>query len=244
MNTWRKKPVTQIITDAGPLMDLASADRLELLQSFGRPVLVVDVVREECVRKLGAPGEQRLSHWFDVGGGNQFQIVQTPFLAAYREALKKVETGEDPDATKGMGDATIAWLLANLTRLRTPNDIALVLTQDAPFGDGPVPRQNRAHVLSTREWLKTLERIGVIEKASDVIAEMEAGGRRIARYMADRPALIDKVTRSDWKEGSVKFAADADREQEALRNAQYETVCPKCNATPCICSSGTDGPGF
>ena len=109
-------------------------------------------------------------------------------------------------ATKGMGDATIAWLLANLGRLRTPADIALLLTQDASFGDGPVPRKSNAHVLSTREWLKTLERLGVIDDARAILAEIEAGGRHVARYMADRPARLDTGTRSDWVEGVERAA--------------------------------------
>lgn len=237
MNTWRKKPVTQIVADAGPLIDLACADRLDLLQSFGRPVLIVDVVREECLRKFDAPGERRLSHWFDVGGGNQFQIVNTPLLVSYKEELKKVESGEDPEAVLGMGDATIAWTLANLGRLRTPHDVALLLTQDGPFGDGPIPRQNRAHVLSTREWLKTLERIGVIDDASKIIAEIESGGRRVARYIADRPAQIDSGTRSEWKDGTIKTAQDAD----------YENTCPHCKSVPCTCGQSggaSGGPSF
>lgn len=205
MNTWKKKPVTLVIADAGPLISLACADRMELLQCFGRPVLVSDVVRAECTRKLGAPGEERLAHWFEVGGGNQFQLLTTPFAGIYQDALQKEFSGENPNATRGLGDASIAWLLKNLDAVRPRNvadDIALVLTQDAPFGDGPVIGQSQAHVLSTREWLKTLERLGVIPSAREVIAEMEAGGRKVARYMADRPAQLDSGTRSDWRDNA------------------------------------------
>ena len=73
MNTWRKKPVTIIVADSGPLISLACADELELLQAFGRPVVVADVVRAECTRNLGVPGEGRLAHWFGGKGANQFK---------------------------------------------------------------------------------------------------------------------------------------------------------------------------
>lgn len=219
--------MTQIITDSGPLIDLAVADRLDLLQSFGRPVLIVDVVREESTRKLGAPGEQRLSEWFNLGGGNQFQIIPTPFFGVYRDALKKVESGEDLEATKGMGDATIAWLLANLKRLRAPDDIALLLTQDGPFGDGPVVSMHATHVLSTREWLKTLERLGVIESARQIIGDIESGGRKVSRYMADRPARFGAGTKSDWKDGVSDWISN-------------EGICPACRSKPCRCQTSDD----
>ena len=84
MNTWRKKPVTIIVADSGPLISLACADELELLQAFGRPVVVADVVRAECTRNLGVPGEGKLAHWFGGKGANQFKELHTPFLRVFR----------------------------------------------------------------------------------------------------------------------------------------------------------------
>ena len=69
----------------------------------------------------------------------------------------------------------------------------MLLTQDAAFGDGPVPQRNRTHVLSTREWLKTLVCIGVVPRARDIIAEIEADGRRVGRYMTDKPARLTLI---------------------------------------------------
>jgi predicted nucleic acid-binding protein len=39
-----KVPITFVIADTGPLITLAIADRLDLLQSFGTPVFVTDAV--------------------------------------------------------------------------------------------------------------------------------------------------------------------------------------------------------
>jgi len=217
MNTWKKRPVTLIVADSGPLISLACADELQLLQSFGRPVVVADVVRKECTRKLGAPGEERLANWFETAGGNQFRELRTPFLPVFIDAMAQEASGENPDATVGLGDAAIAWVLKNLPRLRTvggqplalaPDEIALVLTEDGPYGDGPVLMQRRAHVLSTRQWLKTLERLDVIPSSQAIIDEIQAGGRRVARYMADRPAEVGGGTRSDWKDGTEAAVAD------------------------------------
>lgn len=48
-------PVDLIVPDAGPLMTLAYAGRLDLPQSFGRPVKVLDVTRAECLKKAYTP---------------------------------------------------------------------------------------------------------------------------------------------------------------------------------------------
>jgi hypothetical protein len=217
MNTWKKKSVTLIVADSGPLISLACADELRLLQSFGRPVVVADVVRKECTRKLGAPGEERLADWFATAGGNQFRELRTPFLPVFTEAMAQEESGENPDATIGLGDAAISWILKNLQRLRTvdgqslsvgADEVALVLTEDGPYGDGPVLMQRHAHILSTRQWLKTLERLGVIPSSQAVIDGIQAGGRHVARYMADRPAKVSNGSRSDWKDGTEAVIAE------------------------------------
>ena len=216
MNTWKKKPVTLIVADAGPVISLACADELKLLQSFGRPVLVADVVRQECTRKLGAPGEERLTHWFETAGGNQFKELRTPFLPVFIDAMAQETSGENPDATVGLDDAAISWILKNLARLKSVDgqslpvgrdEIALVPTEDGPFGDGPVLMQRRAHVLSTRQWLKTLERLELIPSSEAIIDGIQAGVRRVARYMADRPAEVGGGTRSDWRDGTEAVAA-------------------------------------
>jgi hypothetical protein len=224
MSAWKNKPVALIVADSGPLISLACADELGLLQSFGRPVVVADVVRVECTRKIGAPGESRLTHWFETGGGNQFKELRTPFLPIFEKALAEVNSGENPDATVGLGDAAISWILKNLTRLRDVNgqsisvgaeEIALVLTEDGPYGDGPVLMQRRAHVLSTRQWLKTLERLELIPSSQAVIDEIQAGGRKPARYMADRPAVVTDGTRSDWKDGTETVIANWRKDDDA-----------------------------
>jgi hypothetical protein len=208
LTTWRKKPVRLIIADAGPLISLACADELHLLQAFGQPVAISDVARQECTRKVGAPGEERLSRWFAEGGGNQFKEIDTPMLPAFRDAMKRVADGSDLFAAIGLGDATISWMLKNLTRLKTSDgqfvgiesdDVALILTEDAEFGDGPALMNRRAHVLSTRQFLLMLERLGAIPSYMHIIAEIEAGGRAPPRYMVDRPAIAGAGMRSDWK---------------------------------------------
>lgn len=53
-----------VVTDTGPLISLAVIDRLDLLDSFDRPVLVADVVMYECTKMQDKPGAGRLRDWF------------------------------------------------------------------------------------------------------------------------------------------------------------------------------------
>ena len=198
----KRKAITLIIPDAGPLITLAIADRLELLQSFSRPVIIMDVVKEECLQKSDAPEYPRLKAWFEKTGHNQMRIMSTPFIAVFKEAAEKSAKGEDAYATQGLGDATIAWFVANISRFHSPDDIGLVLTEDASLGDVALRRD--VHVLSTRAWLQGLENAGVIPSAADVIAAVQANGRSISRYAADRPAVITPGTKSDWIDQTKK----------------------------------------
>jgi hypothetical protein len=75
-----KRPgINLVIADAGPLISLASAKRLDLLTCFDRPVKILDVVKEECLVKPGAPGETELRQWFSTNS-NDAEIVPSPIL--------------------------------------------------------------------------------------------------------------------------------------------------------------------
>jgi hypothetical protein len=62
--------------------------------------------------------------------------------------------------------------------------------------------QRHAHVLTTRQWLKTLERLNLIPSYQTIIDEIQAGGRSPSGHMADRPAEVTNGVRSDWKDGA------------------------------------------
>jgi hypothetical protein len=191
-----------VIADTGPLISLATAHRLDLLHCFGRPVKVLDVVKEECLRKEGAPGQAELKLWFE-SNAPAFELVNSPLLQTYRQALAREASGEDPHATEGLGDAAISWLVAKAPRLYGRDTISLVLTEDAPFGDTRLGRN--VHVLATRPFLATLENLGMIESARAIIADIAAAGRNVSRYGADRPAEVGpRRRRSQWDDSVEK----------------------------------------
>lgn len=71
------RPIDLVLPDAGPLISLAHAGRLDLLELFERPLVVLDVVRSEALRKPDAPDYDRLSAWFEHSG-NRMTVVETP----------------------------------------------------------------------------------------------------------------------------------------------------------------------
>jgi hypothetical protein len=48
-------PVDLIIPDSGPLISLAHANRLDLIEVFDRPIVIADIVKLECLKKPTAP---------------------------------------------------------------------------------------------------------------------------------------------------------------------------------------------
>lgn len=199
----KRPPINVVIADAGPLISLASAKRLDLLECFDRPIKILDVVKEECLRKKGAPGQAELEVWFQTNAP-LFEIVSSPLLVSYRQAVEAETKGIDPHACEGLGDASIAWLVAKIPRLYSPNVTSLVLTEDAGFGN-TVLRRN-VHVLSTRSFLATLENLDFIDSAAQILAAIATAGRTVARYQADRPALVGPkaAQKTQWTEAAKK----------------------------------------
>ncbi len=81
MTSRRAVPVEVVVADAGPLVSLAACDRLALLEVFGRPVRVPDVVRAECLRFPDRVGAETLARWFASPGAG-VRVMPTPLLRA------------------------------------------------------------------------------------------------------------------------------------------------------------------
>lgn len=188
------RPVDIIIPDAGPIISLAHADRLDLIDVFTRPVKILDVVKLECLRKPDSPDHGRLQEWFQRTG-NRIEIIGTPLIQIYREALEQEHAGRNAKATRGLGDATLAWALQNIESFADRDAIPLVLVEDRTLG-ASLARLNKAHILSTRSWLAALEESGHIVSAKEVISEINQHGRMLSNLAMDRPASHDDAETS------------------------------------------------
>jgi hypothetical protein len=187
-------PVDLIIPDSGPLISLAHANRLDLIEVFDRPIIIADIVKLECLKKPTTPDFPVLERWF-ARIGNRARVVETPMRDAYEAALLRERAGE-PRATSGFGDATLSYMLRRLDIYTAPGSIPLVLIEDERASK-LLARHEQAHILSTRTWLISLERAGVIPSARDVINEIAHGGRSLSGLQADRPGVRNEV-KSAW----------------------------------------------
>lgn len=189
------RTVDLIIPDSGPLISLAHARRLDLVLVFDRPVVIADIVQLECLKKPGSPDHDVLAGWF-ARMGNRIRIEDTGMRGVYEAALERERSGEEPRATSGYGDAALAYMLRRIDMIAGAETIPLVLLEDSRAAKS-LQRFGRAHVLSTRTWLNSLERAGVIPSADRIIGEMKSAGRDLSAVQVDRPAQDDEL-RSDW----------------------------------------------
>jgi hypothetical protein len=114
VNPPHRVPVSLVVVDSGPLISLAAANRLDLLNAFQRPVRVVDVAREECLRDLRAIGQPELYAWFASFDGIIYRVEPTPIMSLWQDAAEREANGDTTRPTKGLGDAAAAWLLARI----------------------------------------------------------------------------------------------------------------------------------
>lgn len=180
------------------------AGELGLLKRFRRPVRILDVVKEECIRFRDKPGANELAALLTANDDTHYRTVTTPgHLERYRRAVAKEDAGDTERPSQGIGDEAITWYLGNVSRIEHGHDVVLVLLEDAPFGDGGLLLQNpEVAVLSTRAFLRTLQNFGLLHSANDVLKRVEvnsAGERSVSRYMADRPGRLARGVRSEWK---------------------------------------------
>jgi hypothetical protein len=163
-------------------------------------VTLPDVIKAECLRYPGKVGVATLEAWF-AGADCPVQVMDTPLLAAWKQAVLQEDADPRSHVSVGIGDAAAAWVLRQMHEIGGPKGPFLILTEDGPFGDGVLRNVFReVHVLSTRAFLQTLENFGRIASAQALIAEVADAGRRLSNYMADRPGRPTPGTRTTWAE--------------------------------------------
>lgn len=201
-------PVDLIIPDAGPLISLAHAGRLDLVEVFNQPIAVIDIVKLECLKKPESPDHLALKSWFD-NNSNAIRIIDTPFRQTYDQALQNEITGKNPRATRGMGDAAYGWLLPNLDLVARRGTVPLVLTEDKNLSV-TLSDHKVAHILSTRAWLTGLQNAGVIESAAEIIAQIGQHGRNLSSLHVDN-AIGSEDGESDWLSAAIVSRNDFSR---------------------------------
>ncbi len=156
-----------VVPDMSPLIHLAAAGKLWLLQEFGR-VVVIDMVAYEASADLTRPWASEVAAWLKRGlgyGANQpVEIVRTEIGEAYQLARQA-----DPDfKMRDAGERAIRdWLVDTLPELGGP---ALVIYEDKKM-PRLIQREHLEEVVvmaTTRAVLAFAQERGLIASAEDV----------------------------------------------------------------------------
>lgn len=199
MIDFRRISVTIVVVDSGPLISLAVSGQLRLLDEFARRIKITDVVQAECLRFPDRLGSDILARWFPGLDPERYMVISTPFLEIWKDAVQMETDGDETYPSKGIGDASIAWLIQRLNSTDQHGEVILLLSEDSAFGDAVIRARNpEVYMLSTRLFLKTLENFGRIPSAATILREIAEKGRAIARYSVDRPGRLSPSIKSQW----------------------------------------------
>ncbi len=181
-----------VLPDSGPLISLALAGRLDLLEGFKGQLIISDVVAYEATQgTTSTPDADVIRDWIR-NAGNQVVVMETTMggllreLEEYRRRLPAKERAQVKrrPATKDAGELSILELAARIKPTLTPDDSVLVLFEDRralrmDFGEN-------ARVMSTWSFALALESGGVIESADRLFEYIEGQGRAVLRTPFDR----------------------------------------------------------
>ncbi len=177
-----------VVPDMSPLIHLAAAGRLALLQEFGR-VVVMDIVAYEASDDATKPWALEVAAWLAKGqeaGGNQpVEIVKTEIGEAYRLARL---TNPDFKLQNAGENAIRDWLVDTLPEIGGP---ALVIYEDKKMPK-LILREHLEEVVvvaTTRSVLVFAEERGLITSAEEVWNDI------IKRAEGANPKLDVKVMR-------------------------------------------------
>jgi hypothetical protein len=156
-----------VVPDMSPLIHLAAAAQLPLLQAFGR-VIVMDIVAYEATADLERPWARDVAAWLENGqapGSNQpLEVVKTEIGEAYRLARQADPGFRLQDAVER---AIRDWLVDTLPEVGGP---ALVIYEGKKTPK-LIQREQLTDIVviaTTRAMLAFAEERGLIPSAEDV----------------------------------------------------------------------------
>jgi hypothetical protein len=186
--------------DAGPLIKLALADRLDLLLCFDRHVYIPDEVEFEAVDKFAwehgvahTPDKLRLRAWIarQVGVGR----VSCPQTLIGEIAKKKRESGEyaplKRNHRRDTGELAAHDFFNNRDQAGHQSEPALLLMDDRPGIDKVRLHNLDVHLLSTYALLIALEQERILVSAAEVWSSIERNLPTVD------PVAIDESIRGD-----------------------------------------------
>jgi hypothetical protein len=170
-------PSPILVPDTGPLITLAYAGQLELLQRPGWTVHVVDMVLHEATRNQ-TPTSEAIAAFVRE---QKIEVLPTTVWSRYRERLTQAEAaGTTPPRRAGLGELAIQTYMNRLA-LDRPSVPAVFLFEDHKIARASFHLPENVRRVSTRAFLLFLEESGWIESAADVERRAIQNGRNFSQ---------------------------------------------------------------
>lgn len=157
-----------MLPDAGPLITLAYADALDVLQKPGWTVMLVDMVLYEVTRNQ-TPTSDKIARWV---AANKTPVLPTRTFAHVKQA---VLTG-GAVAKNNLGELAIQETMNDFA-LMTPPQRAVFLFEDHRIARASFLLPASCERVSTRAFLTFLAQRGWIESAAEIERRAIQSGR-------------------------------------------------------------------
>jgi hypothetical protein len=177
------KRVALVIPDAGPLISLGKADRLDLLLRLEIPIYLVDQVIFEATRVPSYDDAHRITA-FIRDNPDRVRVVTT-FVGT---AAAQARAGDPALPQRGLGEAAIAEFYGRIDEVIDPAEPILILFEDSDVRRINALVRGNVHLLSTKGLLKGMESVGLITSAAEVWDAINRAGRFPSDAEIDQPA--------------------------------------------------------
>jgi hypothetical protein len=165
-----------LLPDAGPLITLAYADRLDLLLRPGWPLRLVDAVVHEVTRNA-TPTREAIANFMAL---NDVTTIKTETLARYLERVAAASRGGKMPRKAGLGELAIQEATTRLALLEPPQPVVLLFEDNEIAGTSFYLPEGTLRV-STCNFLSFLEKKGWLDSADDVECAAIQAGRLFSR---------------------------------------------------------------
>lgn len=188
----RNNPVQLFVADTGPLITLAVAGALDCLRFPSVPVVIPDAVFYEATLDAGRLGAQELIDWLNADPG-QVEIAPTH---VYRNFQIRLQADTRIRREGDMGERAATEVITAQGRLAQGALGVLLCEETNILRAITAPGKERIIPLSSMDFLKALEREGLIPSAEAILARSRDRGRvpSRAQYLPEHdPDIRDAV---------------------------------------------------
>lgn len=170
-------PVTILVPDAGPLITLAYANRLDLMLQPGWSVQIVDMVLHEVTR-APTPSRDVITAFL---AAHPLTVIETETWRYYQKRLRdSIESGMPAPRRAGLGELAIQEAITRLA-LREPEKSVVLLFEDHRIAKPSFHLPENTLRISTRAFLIFLEKEGWLESAEAIERQVVQAGRAFSR---------------------------------------------------------------